>query len=269
MGFPVAVGLNYGDEKIVVTDNDRGRALGTVGLLPDGRIFRWARAGSSALNAGDVIQARVVDNSTHAVGQLISTAGASGNSVASGGTTVPVLWATTIHTSGVYVDGYMTVETTPGSGVYRVISDPSSAASGGNTRIVLHEDDPLVDALTTVSRLGFHSNPYNAVIQNPATGTSAIVGVVPGVPGDSVAANAWFWAQTGGIAAVEYNTGTHAIVAGQAVVPDTSTAGVITGVIDTTPAESNVGQFALPRLGIAFDGIPDDTDLITVKLSID
>ena len=274
-GFPVAVGLKFGAEKVSYAD-DRGRALGTLGIMADGRTFRWSRAGTSALASGDVCQARVINNATHSVGQLISTVGASGNTLASGGTTVPVIWAATPHAaSGVYKDGYMAVETTPGAGTYRIASDPSSAASGGNSLIILAEDDPLKVALSTVSRLAFHGNPWNAVIQAPVPLTNRVVGVVPGGQAEQVAANQYFWLQVRGPCAVRYNATQQAAVAGREVVPDTSVAGAVGGYPSSSTGLTTGGAFTqqinmdLPRIGIVYDGVPDDADLIVVDLKIE
>ena len=67
MAFPVVVGLNYGDEKVTFTDNQNGRALGTVGILPDGRRFRWAQAGAVALVAGNILQTKVTASNSSGV----------------------------------------------------------------------------------------------------------------------------------------------------------------------------------------------------------
>ena len=47
MAFLNYVGLDYGDETVTSTTESRGVTLGTKGLMPDGRVFRYSLAGEA------------------------------------------------------------------------------------------------------------------------------------------------------------------------------------------------------------------------------
>ncbi len=272
MSFPVTVGLEYGDEKNT-SSNDRGRALGTRGILPDGRVFRWALADAGgSLTAGDLVQAPVANGGHHDTGLTISTSigdyASADSGVSSAGTTVGIIMATTPPAArDQFADGYMNVETTPGAGVYRITGN-GTATSGHGALFTLHESDELKVALTTVSKIGLQPSPYSSVIQNPAGQTHAPLGVVPGMDGDAVSSALYFWVQTWGPASVAYNAGTAALVAGAPAYADNSVAGAITGL--TSVSSTVQSQFAAtqPPVGIVYGGVPDDTDKILVDLHL-
>lgn len=214
--YDVLVPLNFGDEKKTTSTNRGGRALGTAAVLPDRRVFRWALNSTTALVANTVVQSMANPGSSVHMHSLTPNANSSGV------TTLTVTFATTALTSNKYKDGYMLVDTSPGlSGLYRVKSHPS-ATSGGTAEVVLDSNDPLREALTTVSKVGFMVNPYSSVIVAPikTSATGSIVGVTP----VDVVASYYFWAQTRGLASV---LGQGALVSGHPVVRPLTTAGAV------------------------------------------
>ena len=84
--------------------------------------------------------------------------------------------------------------------------------------------DPLVVALTTASRVDFVANPYNSVIQNPTTATSAPVGVAM----LATTSGYYGWIQTGGVGVVKADAGA-AVTVGTSVVASNGTAGCVEG----------------------------------------
>lgn len=152
-------------------------------------MFWYSRAGGTALANGVCVCAKAQEGTNqHATALLPSTvigdwsATAPSPGIPIGSATIGVIWVTN-HSSAEYVDGYMTIETSPGMGTYRVVSDPDSGDSSTATTIRLHPDDTITqEVLTTVTRFGFHANPHSSMIIVPATAeAAALTGVVLGV----------------------------------------------------------------------------------------
>ncbi len=225
MSFPVSVGLNYGEEKITTT-NQR-RPLGTRGVSPDGRVFYYAQAGAAALRAGAAVQSKVSHGaSAHVAGLTIV------NATATGVTTLSITLATTNATRDQYKDGYVTIDTSPGQGMWKIKSHPAiaSAATGAFT---FYDNDKIVDAMTSGTTLaGVRENPYHSTIVAPTTATGVVVGV-PQVP---VAAASYFWAQTYGPGLLNTDT---APVAGQPVVSPGATAGNVYAITTAAALENS------------------------------
>jgi hypothetical protein len=275
MSFETTVSLNYGAEK--KTSSTKYRALGTRGVTPDGRIFYWAENGATALTSNRIAQSKLAPNQvTTALVPSTAAGDWSGSNIATGSVSIGVVWVTA-HASGEFNDGYLTVETTPGGGMYRIAEDGDSVTGSSNTVTVirLHPDDPIqVAALTTVSILGLSQNPYASVIVAPATTLTALpIGVAPvNVPADE-----HFWCQTYGPAAIHYDAGV-AAVAGDMVRAGGATAGDVIGVAKNVNTEPSVDAVATvsgvaatnakPRIGVAMEGIPGDGDLLKVMLTI-
>lgn len=275
MAFPSILELEYGMEKLVTTQ--KSRALGTVARTPDGRIFKWARAGATALAQGVVVQMKAASNGQQllnltpatSIGDWNATAGAPGIQV--GSATIGVFW-TSAHSSGEFTDGYMMVETSPGMGTYRVVSDPTVTTTGGASTVRLHPDDTIAqEVLTTVTKLAFIANPYSSVVVTPTTMTGIVLGVNP----VEVPVNNYFWLQSSGVARVRYNSLVAALVGHQVIAGVGATAGDAVGgpntTLVTTGALTTLSQIAYgsrPVLGYAIEGIPDDGDFMKVMLTL-
>lgn len=281
MAFPSTLELNYGMEKEVTTG--KFRTLGTRGVTPDGRVFWYSRAGATALANGVCVCAKGQEaNDVHSVNLTPSTvigdwsATAPSPGIPVGSATIGVIW-TSAHSSAEYVDGYMTIETSPGMGTYRVVGDPDSATSGAGSVIRLHPDDTIVqEILTTVTKLAFHANPHSSVIVVPATpSAAAITGIVLGVTPVEVPLDNYFWLQSAGVAHVRYDALIAALI-GHTVIsgPGTSAGDVIGGpgtTLVTTGALTTLSQIALgsfPVMGYAMSGIPGDGDFLKVMLTL-
>lgn len=190
MSFPVTVGLNYGEEKI--TTATKRRALGTRGVTPDGRVYYYARNGAVALTRGMVLQTAATLGASVHVQNLVPH-----GAPAVGAITVDVAVVTTPAPADVYADGYLTIETSPGQGIYKIKSHPT-IASGATGTFTLYE--PLVEALTSgASKVGLQANPFASVVAFPTTQIGACVGVAP----NNVAISDYFWTQTFGPAVVK------------------------------------------------------------------
>ena len=247
MGFPVVVGLEIGQEKLVYT-NSQGRVLGTRAILPDGRVFRWALNAAVAIEAGKLVQtAAEVGGSIHVNGLAVV------NATVTGVTTITVTMATTPTVANQYADGDMVVDTSPGQAMYRIKSH-QAADSGADAQFVLYESDEIKNALTSgTSTVGFRRNPYTSVIIAPTTITGAPIGVTPiNVPASTAAILQYFWLQTWGLCMVNMD---QAPVAGKRVITGILSAGHLdissTSSADTTGANE---ASSYPQIGIAQTG---------------
>lgn len=179
-----------------------------------GRVFRYAKAGASALVAGNVLQAPA-QITTH---QAMTPAAAAIASGAAKQTVTATLGATNAVTANQYAGGFLVVSTGPGNGyAYEIESHPAASASAS---CVFTLAEHLKVALTTSSRVDLVPNHYNGVIQAPTTLTAAPVGVAI----HPAAASEYCWIQTGGVCPVLI-AGTPAV--GSAVVSPGSAAGAV------------------------------------------
>lgn len=159
--------------------------LGTRGVSDDGRVFRYVQAGAADLVAGNTIQSSAI-----LANHLANTPPA----VAIGATSFTYTPGATAGAAGLYADGYLQVDTTPGNGYTYGVS--GHAAITSSTAFTLNLKDPIQIALTTSSRVGLLVNPYKNVIQFPVTtATGTLVGVADYV----IAATQFGWVQTWGI----------------------------------------------------------------------
>ena len=174
----------FGGLPPVVDEANPTHNLGQKLVTPDGRSFRYVRAGGTALVAGNLLQSIAEDTGEQ---DLTPTATAIG--------------ATTITTSAItvtanqYAGGYVLVTVTPGIGqAFKIKSHPASTAAA----VTLTLEDPVQVALTTTSRIDLVPNIYEGVIAHPTTSS----GVPVGVAVNDITANQYGWIQTGGIANV-------------------------------------------------------------------
>ena len=268
MGFDVIVELNYGDNNI--TYANRSHPLGAIGMTPDGRRFRYALNGGTALEAGKIVQAFAANADLSGNATVFVTAG---STVASGVSTISIL-PTTGVAAGYGRGGYLAVQTSGAArSVYKVSENPNGQAASGSSAnaitLTLAEGERLVAPVTTASRLALLRNPYSSVIVAPAILTAAVIGV----PTVAVPANRYFWAQSQGYAAVEYNAGVQAAETGHAIQPDTSIAGAFKGFPSdsgaplTTGASGQLDFIDQPIIGWA-DVVGADALINGVQLNI-
>lgn len=212
--------------------------LGTRVVSPDGRVYRYVKAGATALIPGRVQQAPA---EATGVQNLACAAAAVGDTTITTTSTVTV-------TANQYAGGYVNVAINPGAG-YQYLIKSHPAATGAVVTLTL--EDPIAVALTTVSRIDMVANPFSGVVIMPLTATSTPVGVAV----YPITAAYYGWIQTGGICNVQADG---AITVGSLVGVSTGTIGAVINASSTT----------LNIIGIAQTGIAT-TDFGAVKLTID
>lgn len=216
-GFPGSV-LLEGDQYHITSD--KRYPLGTRGYTRDGRVFRYAKCGATALTPGMLIQAMA--STADEVAEPI--ADSTDWAVPSTSSTVFYLsTATSLTTANFFADGYYMVTagtTTAEVGqMLQIQSQPKSnglagAALGGNPKVYVYSEDKLVSALTTSNTVSLIKNPYDAVIMAlDAAPTAPPIGVC----GTDVTALYHFWLQTWGMTCLRvsdtWDTGHYVIYA--------------------------------------------------------
>lgn len=204
--------------------------VGDMVVSPDGRKFRYVKAGGTALVAGKLQQAPAEKTNHQDLTAPIAAVGA---------TSITVTLGATAATANEYAGGFMVVSVTPGVGKSYLISGHPAADSA--TSLTLTLSDPIDVALTATSRLDLVHNPYNGVIVNPTTITSAPVGVAV----NAITADQFGWIQTGGVANVLAD-GT--VTVGTDVVASDNAIGAVEITADGTPEILSV-------VGTAMSGI--------------
>jgi hypothetical protein len=256
MAFPSTVNLSYGMEK--VETSGKKQKLGTKGVLPDGRVFYYAKNGSAAITtAGMIVDAAAA---FAVAAHDMDVPATEAHSV--GDTTVSLEVPTTDLTKDQYADGYLIFNDGPGEGeIYRIKSHPAHDASDDNTAIfTLDEPDGVRTALTTSSLAGLLVNPYAAVkiIDGDGTMETGALGVTT-IP---VTASYYCWIQTAGIGSV-------AIGAAVGVVGDGLQISQASGESGRAELYDLSGEDDIQSIGTAI-GIPSvDTDkqmcLLTIR----
>ena len=188
-----------------------GTALGSMITGGDGREFRWCYAGGVTLVAGQLQQAppQIANHIALVVVQA----------QAIGDTSITVTLGGTAATAQQYAGGYAQTYTSTGAGLqYQISSHPAQATTTGN--LVLTLADPIQVAITTSTTVSLVLNPYNGIIVNPATATSAPVGVAPW----ALTTATYGWVQTHGVAVCLNDSST---TVGLGVAPSAATAGAV------------------------------------------
>lgn len=212
--------------------------VGDLVYANDGRIYRYAKAGGTALVVGTLQQAAAQVTGDQ---NLTAVAAAVGSTTLVSTTTVTV-------TANQYAGGFALITVTPGVGYMYKIGGHAAFTAAAPT---FNLDDAIQVALTTSSRIDLIKNPYDGAIINPATATSAPIGVAV----FPVTANYFGWLQVGGIANILADG---AITTGTNVSASNATAGAIEPSADAADLQASIG--------IAMSGIAT-TEYGAVKLN--
>jgi hypothetical protein len=210
MASKLASAIQVNPQDLWVSSTVAQADLGSTAVTPDGRYFRYVKAGE-LLVAGTLVQcAAEVANHEN----VAPTA-----NVAVGATSFTVTLGATAATANQYANGWALVTVTPGIGqMLQIASHPAADASA---TLALTLGDPVKVALTTAaSKIDLIANPYAGVIINPAS-TSGIVG---GVAFWALPSATYGWVQVGGVANILNDGGT---TVGLAVVASNGTAGAV------------------------------------------
>lgn len=267
MSFPFTVPLS---PKEVITPTSTKRApLGTRGATADGRIFRYARAGATALVKGYCCQSEVgATQWANATACWLSTAWFTeiGTTYIPAGTNYLHLSSTMDSdlsvTANDFADGWVWDSgTSTGAGqamrikshTVGVSGSTGFGATGGQVLMYFEDGYQLSEPIDTAHEISFAKNEYDDVIVVPTTMTGELVGVPP----VNVPASYYFWIQTWGPCAVRAEA--EAIVSGgKEVMNSTQTAGAVQGVTSTTDgprASASTGEFVIVGKMVSSSGL--------------
>lgn len=165
--------------------------LGEKAYSPDGRTFRYVKAGATALVPGDVQQSpAIVANHVN----LTPTA-----AVVVGDTTITVTLGATLASANQYVGGYVVVEKgTTGAGQSLLIKSHPAAAQSATLTLTL--SDPVQVATSGTVTVSLVANMYNGVIQTPVT---TLTGTPVGVAVGAIPAASFGWICSRGVTGVK------------------------------------------------------------------
>ena len=205
--------------------------LGTRIAFEDGRVYRYAKNGATALAAGKFVKAGAL---VAQINKAVTTAVSVGNNDITLTTTSAITTAN---------DGYLQINT--GSGMtgqqYKIKTCAAKATTATSTDFVLY--DPIAVALTTSAYGSVLYNPYEQC-QVVAAQTDLVLGV-PVIP---VTAEYYFWLQTWGPACV-LSEGTPAAGYSVTVGGNSGVAGTTT-TMPWTMSGAGATTFAGPIVGV-------------------
>lgn len=184
--------------------------IGQVGTTADGRTFRYALAGATALDPGKLTVNADVDSNV--VNKTVAA------TVAAGATSVVVDVAGTV-VANAYAGGYLTVNDATGEGISYLVSGNGGRTGAGEITVYLQE--PLKVGLTVdVSEYTLTTNPYSGAVISATDQADLPLGV----PNVTVTAAYYGWLQTGGPCAVLWD---EAVAKGLALTIGTGVAGAV------------------------------------------
>lgn len=178
-------------QELFTESSTQGTDLGALATTGDGRYFRYAKVGATALVAGKVYQGPAGDatNFTPSGGLAI------GQSNATGSTSFTISTSTTL-TANQLAGGFMSTCTTVGNGYcYKV---KGNSATSGATGAVIYLEDPLKTNVTTATDVVFALNQYNGIVVLGQAPEASVVGVAV----YPVTAAYFGWIQTRGVGSV-------------------------------------------------------------------
>lgn len=226
-----------GENPFTTNDSSPTHSLGAVMSADNNRRFVYAKVGSLASVRGSMYAAPAEDTNHQNLAIVAAAVGAK-----------TIVTTTTITvTANQYAGGFLVVAVTPGLGqVLKIKSHPAATAA-----VVTFElEDPVLVALTTVSRLDLVANPYNGVIIDAATPTGTPIGIAV----NAITAGNFGWFQTWGPAPF--------LADGTVTVDDAlSTSNATAGALE-------VGVAGQPNVGYAMSGVATtETGLCFLRLS--
>jgi hypothetical protein len=196
------IALHGPTREIYLPHTVKRRKLGTRLEYPDGRVFRYMRAGAANITIGRVIApaaAPAAFDSDLALQEARTTAEWDDGDYTVRVVTTGSTSSTALNlTANQFAEGYLWVNDEAGEGQSFTIASHGAETTTGTTGgidITVADESVLTVALTTASQVGLRYNIYDKVRIH--TGTVAggnAIGVAP----VAVTANYYFWGQTWG-----------------------------------------------------------------------
>jgi hypothetical protein len=173
---------------------DRKEIVGTLRITKDGRAFRYAKAGASALAEGKMSQAPAIASGIMNQACPVTAAGEIQITL--------TITAGVAYAADYFVGGYFQVNdeaAATGEGQSFLITS-STAVGAAGTSITISLAEPLKTALAATSEFTLVASPWMAVVE-AASARALATGISP----MDITAAYYFWAQTKGMAAALIN----------------------------------------------------------------
>ena len=190
MAFPVSIAGSYGWEK--KETSDQKHQLGSRMQFADGREYRYAHNGGTAIAEGLVVASEA----------LVAHHGSDGDlavaTTAAGSQTIDVTVEGTAAAKDLYAEGYLWFNAA-GTSVHEFykIKKHDAFSSSGTATVTLDEQDGLHQAVTNgTDTVGLMKSPYKDVIVASAAVAERPIGVTV----NNFTADYYGWIQTRGIA---------------------------------------------------------------------
>ncbi len=219
MSFPVVTHMD--DQDVYENQADPVLPIGQKVFLPDGRTFRYALAGGTALVAGKLQQSSIQTSHANNDNTVIAT------SVAVGDNSVGITNGATTWTLDELKGGFIVNERAAelGAHYWKIYGNTAEAVGGAAMTLTLVPGvtfDTVLTASTSV--LTFGPNPWSKVIVSPSSETGIPVGVAMVV----VTAAYYGYLQTGGLSGCSLDTSDTNTV-GCGLIQGDNTAGTVIG----------------------------------------
>lgn len=206
------------------------------------RVFRFTRAGATALIPGKLYQMELPDANFDTLAVPSSALNVVGSR------SLRVTLPANAIIKDLWKDGYALIEAAAGAGkgyMYRIVGHPASAGSEDVT-FTLFSGDGLQTALNTSDTVTFWKNPYADIIVHPSPPTAKVVGV----PCAAVPAASYGWVQVSGPANILTDG---VVVINQQVVASPTVDGAVSNALLT---EATPNTFIQPIVGIVIEVAP-------------
>lgn len=192
--------------------------LGSIYIAEDGRIFRYALAGGTALVAGALVQSNTTYTTSH-VSARATSAPRIGSQAQKGTSAIGCTTTTTSLAANALKEGYFS-QVTAGAGFCDQISGHPAVTAGTAADFTVKSPFPASISVGTL-RATVYPNLYDGVIVAAAAPSKPVLGI----PQFDVSANAYFWLLVRGISICR-RQGTP--VEAEPLMPSASTAGALT-----------------------------------------
>ena len=197
MAFSNVINGTYGQEK--KETSSQKLELGTRMVFRDGREYRYAHNGASAVGEGLIVAAEA----------LVAHHGSDGDlavaTTAAGSRTIDVTVEGTAAAKNLYKEGYLwfNLAATSVHELYK-IKEHDAFGSGGSATVTIEDEDGLHQAVTNgTDTVGMMKNPYDNII----VATAAVAERPVGVTVNAFTADYYGWVQTRGLSVIKIDAG--------------------------------------------------------------
>lgn len=237
MSFPNVIWGSPGDQ-FTQTTAQKGHQLGTLMIFPDGRKFRYCKAGE-LLVVGETLQGAIDANNL----DMVAVAGSVGD-------TFIDVTTDNANAKNFYKDGYIYCNKTGTFAIYQV-KDHLLLTAGAADIINIEEKNGLAFAITAGDEFTLRANPWSAVITYANTATAGFAGIAC----EDIASGSFGWCQTGGACVQDTVT---AVIEGASLTPMGQA-----GTLDV------VGAVGEPVVGYVLRGASDTNEGSLIMLTVD